>query len=120
MTFYSDMQKVASSVMSDFKQGTVKLVKIAAGTGPAYDPGTPIRVEHDLDATVSGISFQYQQEGFSTSTDLQVIAAVLDGITPTLNDFVKIDGIEHKIVRDLTVPSAGTKVVWKFIVRKGG
>lgn len=120
MSFYSDLQVVAQKVLADFKQGTVKLVKITAGTGPAYNPGTPSRTEYDLKATVKGVSYSYVQQGFSTKTDLEVISAVRTDVTPDLDDFINIDGIDYKIVQDNTVPSAGVKVVWKFIVRKGG
>jgi len=120
MTFYDDMQSVATNVHDDFKQGTVRLVKITSGSGPAYNPGAPTKTYYVLSATVKGVSFLFVQQGFSTETDFEVIASVRSDVTPDLDDFIEIDGVEYKIVKDISVPSAGTKVAWKFIVRKGG
>lgn len=121
MSFYSDMQKVATSVLTEFKQGAIKLVQFSQSEEwSPDDPDEQTEVIYDLNGTVSGVSYEYLKEGYAVSTDLTVVAAVVDGVTPTENDFVDIDGVRYKIIKDVSVPSAGTKVVWKFIVRKGG
>lgn len=118
MSIYDEMQSVASEVLSEFKHGTIKLVSVTSGTGAADDPGAPTEVVTALDAVVKGAPFKYVRDGFAVSTDLMVTAAVIDGITPSVNDFIEIDSIRYKIVQDVSAPAAGTRIVWKFLVRK--
>lgn len=120
MTFYKDMQLVAKDVLSKFKQGSIRLIQLTDGTGPADDPGSSSELFYDLNGTSRGLSLEFQQQGFVASTDFEVTASVIDGVAPTLDDFIEIDGIRYKVVRDMSVPTAGIKVAWKFIVRKGG
>lgn len=118
MSIYDDMKVVSSELLGEFKQGTITLIQVTAGTGPEDNPGEPTETEYELDATVKGAPYKYLRDGFVTATDLLVIAAIIDGVTPTKNDFIEIDGIRCKILEDVSVPAAGTKVVWKFLVRK--
>lgn len=120
MTIYDDVKAVASEVLgdSDLKQGTVKLIQVTPGSGPADDPGEPTEKEYTLDAVVRGAPFKYIRDGFVTATDQMVTAAIIAGVTPTKNDFIEIDGVRCKIIEDVSAPGAGTRVVWKFLVRK--
>ena len=120
MTIYEELKLVASDLLKEFKQGIINLVKITPGNGPADNPGSPTSVNHVLDAVVRGVSFRYVKQGLAVITDLEVTSAVVDGVTPSEKDFISIDSVTYKIVQMMSVPSAGTKVVWKFIVRKGG
>jgi len=119
MSIYDDLKPVVSEIMGEFSQGTVSLVSVTAGAGAIDDPGAPTEETTELDATVSGVSYKYVSEGLAVSTDLTVTAAPIDGITVSEKDFVLVDGVRYKIVQDISLPSAGTKLVWKFIVRKG-
>ncbi|MAK38203.1 MAG: hypothetical protein CMC15_18735 [Flavobacteriaceae bacterium] len=120
MTFYSDMQNVVSEVMSgDFSQGVVKLISVTPGAGPEDNPGQPSELVHLLDAVVSGVSYNFVKRGLAVESDLMVISSVLSNVTPTEKDFIEIDGVRYKIHKDVSVPASGTKVAWKFIVRKG-
>ena len=120
MSIYDDLTSVVSEVMDEFKQGTVQLVQITAGDGPAHNPGAPTETAHTLSAVVKGVSFKYVQGGLAVSSDFEVMVTPIDGVTPSVNDFITIDGVRYKIVQDLTKPAAGIKLVWSFIVRKGG
>lgn len=120
MTIYTDLQSLAGVLLQDFKQGTVKLIKITVGTGPADNPGSNTETTYTLDATVRGVSDKVIARSFAFASDLEVCAAVIDGVTPDEEDFIEIDSVRYKIVQDISPPAAGTKVVWKFIVRKGG
>ena len=119
MTIYDELQGVASEVLSDFDQGTIKLVQITRAAGTPDKPGAAVSTTHKLDAVAKGVSFKYVQSGFAIASDKEVISAVLNGVTVTENDFIEIDGVRHKILRDLSVPAAGTRCAWKFLVRKG-
>ncbi len=119
MSFYSKLQKTSSKIIKNFKQGTIKLVQFTQGTGPIDNPGSPIETLTILDAVASRPNDEFIKNGFSVSTDMIVTAAVIAGVTPTMNDYIEIDGVRHKIVADISAPASGTKVVWKFIVRSG-
>ena len=120
MTFYEDMQELAGNLLSEFDQGGINLVQLTAGAGTDDDPGDPTEVVHELSATARGVSFKYVQSGFALSTDLEVTAAVIPDIEISPNDFIRILGVDYKIIKDISVPSVGTIAAWKFIVRKGG
>lgn len=120
MTIYDELQSIASEIMSEFKQGTVNLIKITPGTGPADNPGAATSVSHSLDAVVKGVSFKYVSQGLAVSSDLEITASVIDSVIPSEKDFIQIDGTQYKIVQLINIPAAGTQVTWKFIVRKGG
>lgn len=118
MSIYDELKPVAAQILKEFKQGDIKLVSISS-TGT---PDAPTNTEKliDLDATCSGVSFKYVKNGMAVMGDLTVTAAVVDGESPSVNDFILVDGVRHKIVQDISPPAAGTRVVWKFIVRRGG
>lgn len=118
MTIYEELQPVAAQLLKEFKQGVTKLISVS--TSGNADAPTVTETETILDAAVKGISRKYVRDGFSVESDLEVTAAVVAGVTPTLKDYIEIDGIRYKIVRDISVPAAGTRVAWKFIVRRGG
>lgn len=120
MSIYEDLQSVASGVLKEFNQGVIKLVKLTPGTGTDDDPGTATRVEYTLDAVAKGISFKYLKDGFTVVSDKEVTAAVVAGVTPGISDIITINGEEHKIIQDISVPGSGTRCAWKFIVRRGG
>ena len=116
---YNDLKSLASDLLKDFKQGTVFYVALTPPPGPDDDPGVPTETKYELDATVTGVSSKLVDNSFVLSTDLMVICSVRDDLIPSGKDFIENDGSRYKIVQDISVPQAGTKVVWKFIVRRG-
>lgn len=120
MTVYYDLQKEAKGLLVEFNQTDIKLVRIDAGSGDEDEPGTPVETLYQLHGTVSGVTNKYLDSGFITSDDLIVTCTPLDGVIVGEGDFIDLDGQRHKILRDVSVPPFGTKIVWKFIVRKGG
>lgn len=119
MSIYDELRDtVAKPLMKEFKQGSISLILNVASAGPIDDPGAPTETTVALDAVASGVTFKYVRDGFAVATDIIVTAAIVDGITPTKNDFIEIDGVRHKIIEDISPPAAGSRVVWKFIVRK--
>jgi hypothetical protein len=120
MTIYDDLKSVSSELHKEFDQTEIKLIQLTPGTGPAYNPGPSTETTRTLDAVARGATFQYVQSGFAVASDIIVSAAIVDGVTPTENDFISIDGVRHKIIKDMSAPAAGMRCVWKFIVRRGG
>lgn len=120
MTIYTDLQSLAASLLTEFKQGTVYLIKLTAGSGSEDNPGAATETSYLLNATVKGVSKKYVDMAFAITSDLEVTASIISGVTPTATDFIQIDSVRYKIIEDISVPAAGTAVAWKFIVRKGG
>ena len=121
MTIYDEMQQIASEILGDpeFKQGEIIYVATIPGNGPPDNPGASTTVEYALDAVAKGVSYKYVKDGLALSTDLTVTSAVRADVVPDMKGFIKIDGVRHKIMQDISTPGAGTRVVWKWIVRKG-
>lgn len=121
MSFYSEMRELASGILKEFNQGSIKLIQLVEPeNGTPDNPGEMIETSYDACGAVKGVSYKYLKESFVTSTDLEVTIGVIENVTPSINDFIEIDGVRHKIIEDISVPAAGTRVVWKFIVRRGG
>ena len=120
MTIYDEMRDIASDLLQEFKQGVIHHVRIVPGSGPADDPGPSTTVITLLIGGVArGVSYKYVKDGLALSTDKTVTFPVVDGLTVEMRDFIDIDGERHKIVQDISVPAAGARVVYKFIIRKG-
>lgn len=123
--FYQEMQKVAGSILKQFKQGNVKLYHYTEKEGGTLD--APVELEetvYDLDATVSGVGYKYLVNSYAVASDLTICAAVIPGVKISINDFIEIEGEKHKIIRDISaaptaVEGSAEPVVWRFICRKG-
>ena len=123
MDFYQEMQKVAGSVLKQFKQGDIKLYHYKEVNGGTLDePAELVEKVYNLDATVSGVSYKYLINSYAVASDLTITAAVIDGVEISINDFIEVQGVKHKIIRDISpAPNSvnGKPVVWRFICRKG-
>lgn len=116
---YGKMRARATGLLNRFAQGTVILTKT---TRDAPDPATPwipgaeTQVAYTLDAVVKGVSSRFVDGSTILATDLEVTAADF-GASAEPGDTLTIDGAVVVIIRDMSVPAAGTKVVNKWIVR---
>lgn len=122
MALYDEMQQIARELLNDpdFKQGTIRYIAIVPGNGPADNPGPSTAVPHDIPGGVAkGVSYKYVKDGLALSTDKTVILPIVAGLVIDMKGFIEIDGVRHKIVQDISTPAAGTRVVGKYIVRKG-
>ena len=116
MSFYGDMQGIASELLKEFKQGVVAYMEPGAVTGPDYAPVIGPEVEHVLDAAVSGVGGMYRDSTLIRQTDKLVTAAVF-GAVPTMAGAIVVDGQRLQIVQIKAVPEAGTVICWKIVVR---
>lgn len=119
MSLYDEMQAVVKSILADpdFKQGVTSLVKVAPGTGPAYDPGSPVETSYTLDGAVRGVKFKYVAKSLAVASDLQITHAALE-VEPEMTDFVIADGVRYKIVHIDRKPSVGVAVAYTLILRR--
>jgi len=119
MGFYDDMAAVASSVLAEFKQGTVTLTRTTPGTpnpSTPWIPGTPTTATYTLDATVAAIGDAWVDGTTILKTDRMVTAAVF-AIEPLPGDTLSIDGTAVQIIKKMRIPAAGVAVAHKWIVR---
>lgn len=124
MSIYDEMQSLTKELLSDpeFNQGgtgKIEFVRIIPGNGPIDEPGEPTIEKIPLDAAARGATFKYVSTGLAAASDLQVVAAVVDGLEPTDKDFIEVNGERCKIMQILPRPAAGTTVAWLFIVQRG-
>lgn len=111
--FYSEMQGIASDIMSEFKQGVISYTPVTQPANEWEDPviGTPVT----LDATASGPSAEFITDLITTS-DIEITAAVF-GQVPTMGGQIKIDGVQKEIIAVKQIPAADTPVAWKIWVK---
>lgn len=113
MSFYDEMQDVATELLQEFKQGVIVYRGPTQGAQP-WEPvtytDTPVS-----GGTVSGVSQQYTND-LTTTSDLHAILPVF-GVTPTNSGRLIIDGTERQIIRVMPSPAAGTVVCWHVFVK---
>lgn len=117
------MQALARDILTDpdFKQGVAYLIKPSTGTGPAYNPGagvapTPILLPG---CVAVGVPTKFIVRSLAIEGDLLFTSSVVAGVTvDAAHDKIRYNGNDYKIVSDQSVPPVGTKVVWKFIIRR--
>ena len=138
MTFYEDMQGIATELLGEFKQGRVTVLRTTQEEKPAdwptWEPweGDETVSVYELDAVVKGVSAKLVDGNVVVATDLELTCShkmmlvEVDGaaLAPAavefdaaLLDTLNIDGKPVTIVRDLTVPGAGTPVAHRYVVR---
>lgn len=140
--FYDDMRDMASELLGEFKQGRVTLTRTTQeekpDDWPTWEPwtGETTNYTYELDAVVKGVSAKLVDGDVVLATDLELTCShkmtlvatkvgdeePVTSSTPVpfnaaLLDTLAIDGRPVTIVRDLTVPAAGTPVAYRYVVR---
>lgn len=120
MSIYDDARDIASELFAEFKQGTIQYVPIITTAGSSPDEpattakGTPLT----LNATARPVSTKFVDGSHIVQSDKQV-AIPNDGLaTPEMSGFIRIDGVDHKIIELMARPAAGEPVTWTAIVRR--
>lgn len=72
MTFYTDMQAIASSLLTEFDQGNIVITTVTPGAGPAHNPGSPTEVDTAVKGTVRGVSQKYIDGSLIVAGDFQL------------------------------------------------
>lgn len=120
MSIYDETQQIVREILGDpdFKQGSTQLLQIVPGSGSVDDPGPPVESVHEIDGAVRGVRWQFVQSGLAVATDMQITHSVVDGLVPTIKDFIIADGKRFKIVSVQAKPAVGTPVAYTLILRK--
>lgn len=118
MTFYTDMQGVASTLLTQFDQGGIVISVATPGGGPVYNPGATTYADTAVVGVVAGISADYLlKDSLVQNSDLQVTFP--GGIlVPKLSDIVKINGVAYTTIRVISKPADGVVAAFTMIVRK--
>lgn len=120
MSIYSELQKVAGDILTEFDQKNITLIQKTYNSETPDEPSETSEVRHSLRGVGKGVSQYFEKNGFVSDSDGSITTSVLAGVTPTINDFLEVNGIVFKILKFEPVPRVGVPCVWKFIVRKGG
>lgn len=116
--FYADMQKIASDVLGEFKQGVVQYIELVpvAGATPD-DPGEPTETVTTINAAVRPVSTKYVDGSHIVQSDKQIVMPG-DTVEPKMSGNMRIDGTDFKIIEIMPRPAAGTPVSYTLIVRR--
>lgn len=120
MSIYADLQGVAQELFAEFQQGVVQYIAKTPGNGPADDPGPSTDTPYTVNATVTGVSKKYVDNGLAIGTDLQISMAVDNRFIPDIKGFFTVDGVRCKILHIDKRPAAGTPISYIIPIRKGG
>lgn len=115
---YDRFRATATRLVNRFDQGgTNALVRVLT---PNPDPRLPPVVSSDVaafPAVVRGVSADIAaMDPNLVATDLQVVTDVVN-YTPSVDDVVRINGTDRKVVRVEPIPAAGDPCAWRFYVR---
>lgn len=117
MSFYKEMQDIASSLLYEFDQGgcRIKVYQSNTTTKP-WDPSGNSYATSTFTGTVSGVSAKHLADTLVQSSDLVVIAPGTLNIKMT--DRISINNVDYTIVTLLPKPASGTRAAWEVIVRR--
>lgn len=115
MTFYNEMQSVASELLAEFQQGEI-IYREPGGEPDPWNPDGGEPVDYPLNATANGVGAQYAPDSLVQEGDIEVTCGVF-GTEPTTSGQMLIDGKVHQIVKVKAIPAAGTPITWKVWCR---
>lgn len=121
MSIYSEMQAVFNELAADpdFEQGPLVYIEMVTATGGTPDdPGEPTPVSHPFKGFVRPVSTKYVDGTHIVATDKQLAVPGDLAVVPTMNGFISVDGVKHKIVQLDPIPASGTPVVYRAFVRR--
>ncbi len=118
MAFYDDMRAMADGLLGDFQQGVIEYVSgstVIDGATPLDPPVTVDEVYALTSGLARGVSSKFVDGETILATDLMVLAKA--DTAAAVGDMLRIDGVDHLIVRLDKIPAAGTTVAKRYIVR---
>lgn len=116
MSFYTDMQTVATELLGEFSQGTVYYVAPGTKTGDDWNPTEAAGTETLIDAVISGVNPRYINGTTIHETDLVAVIGA-ESVTPSMAGKIKVDGKLHQIVMIEPLPAAGTVCAYRVFIR---
>lgn len=120
MSIYSELQKVAGDILTEFDQKNITLIQKTYDSETPDEPSETSEVRYSLRGVGKGVSQYFEKNGFVANSDAVVTTSVLPNVSPSKDDCLEVNGVVFKILQFEPVPRVGVPCVWKFIVRKGG
>lgn len=119
MSIYDDARLAASDLLAEFQHGTVQYIPIekTAGDAPHRSGGSVRGDPVDLKTVARPVSTKYVDGTNIVQSDLQV-PMPNNGVEPSIEGFVRVDGKDHKIIEIMPKPASGDPVLWILIVRR--
>lgn len=129
MSFYDDLQRMASDLLAPaadggLGQGIIELVRTVPGTPDPAEPWKPVVGTEDretLRAAARGVDARMvgTEVGGAVlvATDL-VVPAAAPALDYQPGDVLEIDGVPVAVLGVEKIPAAGTTVAVKFYVRR--
>lgn len=116
--FYQDMQEIATDLLTEFNQGTIKIIRDTFPNAKPYDPGEPVPTEYSFKGVTRGVSKKFVDGTFILESDLQATLAYSSEIVINpKTDRIKVDNIEYQILSVKNTPASGTIVSIIIIYR---
>lgn len=113
MSFYDDMQDVATELLAEFAQGTVSLKRVVQTPAEnEWESPTETATTYPLSAAVKRLHHRYEAGALIAETG-DMVSFSVSAVTPLLTDKLVIDGVERVITELTPIPAAGTVVAWK-------
>lgn len=139
---YAKFQKTATRLIGKWKQGRVTVVRVTQtekpDDWPTWEPwtGETTTQVYELDAVVKGVSAKLidgttviaSDQELVCSHKMTLVETIVGDHDPVVSstpaefdagllDTLSIDGKPVTIMRDLTVPGAGTPVAHRYVIR---
>lgn len=120
MSIYDDMRGVASELFAEFKQGMIEYIGVTSTAGGSPDEPATVTDASPvaLNATARPVSTKYVDGTHIVQSDKQVTIPNNGKAEPSINGFLRIDGVRHKIIEIMPRPAAGDPITWTVIVRR--
>lgn len=124
MGFASEMQEVASELLGEFDESNGRIVLVKVGGDPVWSESLGEMVIHaSTDIPLTGVTVAFSAAQINGTTiqqgDVMCIVQALDpSIGVTLQDKVKIDGVQWSIVDTPLVDYTGLTTCHKIHCRK--
>jgi hypothetical protein len=117
MTFYDEMQGVATDLLTEFAQGTVTLKRVTTTPGEnEWDDPTETVETWPLKAAVKRVDQRYENGVLIVAT-VDIVTFAVPDTAPVISDTLVIDGKERAITSLKPTPAAGTVAAWKAVVK---
>lgn len=113
---YDELQGVASEILSEFQQGTVRYIHPGEQTGPDYDPqpGTPTPYSVNATKTPQKVKQKYVDGGYIVASDFMLNVAAFD-IEPVMDGEMEINGVKHQIIMiDPATMDTDAPIIWRI------
>ena len=115
---YDRFRATATRLVNRFDQAGTQFIDRVLTPNP--DPRLPpavVEVAEPFPAVVRGVSADIAaMDPNLVATDLQVVTDVVN-YTPSVDDVVRINEVDRKVIRVEPIPAVGDPCAWRFYVR---